>query len=70
MISEAVPLPSVERAGFHRLRWHYRLVSEFLPPPSCSETSLFCGYGRFRQDFQYEQSWPVSEIPRLLPQTL
>ncbi|MCS3648507.1 hypothetical protein GGP63_003110 [Salinibacter ruber] len=70
MIFEASSLPFVERTGSHRLRWPYRLVSEFIPPPSCSETSLFCGYVRFQQDFQYDRFWPVSETPRLGPQTL
>ncbi len=37
----------MEWTGSHRLRWPCRLVSELIPPPSCSETSPFCGYGRF-----------------------
>jgi hypothetical protein len=32
MIFEAGSLPFVERTGSHRLRWPYRLVSEFAPP--------------------------------------
>ncbi|MCS4196012.1 hypothetical protein GGP46_000842 [Salinibacter ruber] len=66
MIFEAGSLPFVERTSSHRLRWPCRLVSEFAPPPSCFETSLFCGCVRL----QYDWYWPVSEIPRFGSQTL
>ncbi|MCS4136588.1 hypothetical protein GGP44_003270 [Salinibacter ruber] len=66
MISELARYPSwsepfpIVRAG---PTGSFRSLS---PARSCSEASLFCSYVRFQQSW----FWPVSELPRLGPQTL